>query len=341
VTSQSISPVFLDAGNRDAVERYVLARSLVGLSGLPVEVSSAGAGNMNLVLRVTPATGKPFIVKQGRPWVEKYKQIPAPPERTLVEAMFYDLVKGDPRVADRMPAVLGLDRTNHVLMLEDLGHAGDFTWIYADGAIPVSSVSRLLEWLNQLARIAVPPEARMILANRAMRALNHEHMFSLPLRAENGFDLDAITPGLRDAARDLIADSTYTAAVGVAGRRYLDDGSVLVHGDYFPGSWLMVTDGVRVIDPEFCFLGDPEFDCGILAAHLTIANCGPAILDMVTASAEERHLDLGRLATYAGVEIMRRLIGVAQLPIAFGIHTKRALLERSRRLVVEPQKGLS
>jgi 5-methylthioribose kinase len=44
----------------------------------------------------------------------------------------------------------------------------------------------------------------------------------------------------------------------------------------FPGSWLKAADGLRVIDPEFCFLGDPEFDCGILAAHLMIAQCGPA-----------------------------------------------------------------
>ena len=48
-----------------------------------------------------------------------------------------------------------------------------------------------------------------------------------------------------------------------------------------------------------------------------------------------------RLAGYAGVEIMRRLIGVAQLPIRSGIETKRTLLERSRRLLLEPNKGLA
>jgi hypothetical protein len=38
---------------------------------------------------------------------------------------------------------------------------------------------------------------------------------------------------------------------------------------------------------------------------------------------------------------MRRLIGVAQLPIAFGIDRKRALLALSRRLVVEPDRGFA
>jgi len=341
VTVPCAAPVFLDGDDREAIERYVVERGLVQPDGLPVGVSRAGAGNMNLVLRVTPAIGNPFIVKQGRPWVEKYKQIPAPADRTLVEAAFYDVARADPRVARRMPGVLDLDRANHVLVLEDVGRASDFTSIYTDGAIPASVVIILLEWLNDLAEVAVPAESRPLLANGAMRALNHEHIFSLPLREQNGLDLDAITPGLHDAALDLIADRDCTTAVAAAGQRYLDDGNALVHGDYFPGSWLMAPDGVRVIDPEFCFLGDPEFDCGILAAHLTIADCGPAVLNMVAASAEDRRLNLDRLATYAGIEIMRRLIGVAQLPITFRIDRKRALLERSRRLVIEPHKGLA
>ena len=341
MTIPSSAPAFLDADNREAIEQYVVGRGLVEPNGLPVEVSSAGAGNMNLVVRVTPTTGKPFILKQGRPWVEKYKQIPAPPERTLVEAAFYEVVRTDPRVAGRMPKVLDLDRANHVIAFEDLGRASDFTSIYADGEIPPSVVMTLLEWLNHLADVTIPVDSRELLSNRAMRALNHEHIFSLPVRAENGLDLDAITPGLNDAARDLISDRRYIDVVAAAGRRYLDDGSALAHGDFFPGSWLMAGDGVRVIDPEFCFPGDPEFDCGILAAHLTIANCVPAMLNLVVASAEARRLDLDRLAIYAGIEIMRRLIGVAQLPIAFGIDRKRTLLERSRRLVVDPHKGLA
>jgi len=341
VTIPVRTPAFLDADNREAIERYLVARGLVKLSELPVRLSPAGAGNMNLVLRVTPADGQPFIVKQGRPWVEKYKQIPAPPERTLVEAAFYNVVKDDPRVAGRMPNVLDVDQTNHVLVLEDAGSARDFTSIYADGAIAASTVGTLLDWLNHLTGVAVPVEHRAVLANRAMRTLNHEHMFSLPLREENGLDLDAINPGLHDSARGLITDRIYTDAVTAAGQRYLSDGGRLVHGDYFPGSWLNAAGGVRVIDPEFCFLGDPEFDCGILAAHLTIANCDPAALSMVAISAETRRLDLERVAIYAGVEIMRRLIGVAQLPIVFGIDRKRMLLERSRRLVVEPHKGLA
>jgi 5-methylthioribose kinase len=337
----TVQPWLLDPSNRLEIERYLVERRLVSAEALPIAIERAGAGNMNLALRVTPSAGRSFILKQGRPWVEKYPQIPAPFERTLVEAAFYAEIGREPRVASVMPAVLYMDADNHVLALEDVGGAGDFTSIYADGAIPATTVGALLDWLTQLASVAIPAERREALENRDMRALNHEHMFSLPLREGNGLDLDVVTPGLADAARALAEDHAYVKAVAGIGRRYLADGATLVHGDYFPGSWLKAHDGVRIIDPEFCFLGEPEVDCGILAAHLTLARCAPAALEMVAASAAKRGLDLALVEAYAGVEIMRRLIGVAQLPLAQGIDQKRSLLQHSRRLMLEPDKGLA
>jgi 5-methylthioribose kinase len=335
-----VEPALLDAGNRTEIERYVVARGLARADALPIAVERAGAGNMNLALRVTPAAGASFILKQGRPWVEKYPQIAAPFERTLVEAAFYAEVQREPRVASLMPAVLDVDAENHVLALEDVGRGGDFTTVYADAAIPAATVAALLEWLERLATVAVAADRRALFANRAMRSLNHEHMFRFPLLEANGLDLDAITPGLKDAARELSADRAYCDAVATLGHRYLADGVTLVHGDYFPGSWLNAGGAIRVIDPEFCFLGDAEFDCGILAAHLLLAGCGAGLLDMVVQSARARRLDRALVGGYAGVEIMRRLIGVAQLPLTAGAQRKKELLHHSRRLVVEPHKGL-
>jgi 5-methylthioribose kinase len=339
VLADDVHPKYLDGDNRVETERYVIARGLVGADALPIAVERAGAGNMNLALRVMPAVGPSFILKQGRPWVEKYKQIPAPSERTLVEAGFYSLVQGDPFLAGRMPAILDFDRDNLVLILEDVGD-GDFTSLYTDATIAVTTVGALLEWLERLAAAPVPDTNRPLLANRAMRALNHEHIFTLPLLENNALDLDRITPGLADAANELMRNSAYCEAVAALGSRYLADGDRLVHGDYFPGSWLKTADGVRVIDPEFCFLGDPEFDCGVMVAHLMIARCEPDLLEMVAASVIRRRLDSALVAAYAGVEIMRRLIGVAQLPLTDDIDRKRALLERSRTLVLEPHRSL-
>ena len=337
----TIQPWLLDPANRLEIERYVVERRLVSAERVPIAIERAGAGNMNLALRVTPAGGRSFILKQGRPWVEKYPQIPAPFERTLVEAAFYAEVERERQVSALMPQMLLVDEDNHVLALEDIGSGGDFTSIYADGAISAATVDVLLDWLARLAAVVIPPGRRETFANRAMRALNHEHMFSVPLREGNGLDLDAITPGLAEAARALARDHVYVEAVATIGRRYLADGVTLVHGDYFPGSWLQADEGVRIIDPEFCFLGEPEVDCGILAAHLTLARCAPAVLEQIAAAAVKRGLDLALVEAYAGVEIMRRLIGVAQLPLPHGIEVKRTLLQHSRRLLLEPDKGLA
>jgi 5-methylthioribose kinase len=333
-------PWLLDPSNQRDIERYLVERGLVSAARLPIAIQRAGDGNMNLALRLTPASGPSFVLKQGRPWVEKYPRIPAPFERTLVEAAFYAEVQQQPRVAALMPRLLHLDAANHILALEDIGSAGDFTSIYANGAIPATTVDTLLDWLTRLATVTIPMGRREVFANRAMRALNHEHMFIFPLRDRNGLDLNAITPGLADAARELVADHAYVVAVAALGQQYLADGGTLVHGDYFPGSWLKTDASVRIIDPEFCFLGEPEFDCGILVAHLALGCCAPAVIEMVTARAHARRLDLARLAAYAGVEIMRRLIGVAQLPLAYGIDRKRTLLRHSRRLILEPHQGL-
>ncbi len=334
-------PWLLDPSNQRDIERYLVDRGLVSVADLPITIQRAGDGNMNLTLRVTPTSGRPFVLKQGRPWVEKYPQIPAPFERTLVEAAFYAEVQHQPPVAALMPRLLQLDPANHILALEDIGGAGDFASIYANGEIAAATLGTLLDWLTRLAAVTIPAGRREVFANRAMRALNHEHMFIFPLRDGNGLDLNAITPGLADAARELAADHVYVGAVAAIGERYLADGETLVHGDYFPGSWLRADASVRIIDPEFCFLGEPEFDCGILAAHLALARCAPAAFETVTAHAQARRLDRDRVAAYAGVEIMRRLIGVAQLPLTGGIDQKRTLLQHSRRLVLEPQQGLT
>src|SRR3954471_450338 len=228
----------IDAADRASLERYLTSAGLLQLDETPIEIARAGAGNMNLALRVSTPRPRSFVVKQARPWVEKYPHIPAPFDRTLVEAAFYEAVRPEPRVASRMPALLHVDGADHILVLEDVGREGDFTTMYADSAMPSPVLGALLDWLRDLARVPFPDAARAALANRAMRALNHEHIFVFPLREANGHDLDAITPGLAAAARELARDEAYRDAVHAVGDRYLADGRALVHGDFFPGSWL-------------------------------------------------------------------------------------------------------
>ena len=309
----------------------------------------AGEGNMNCAVRVRTSTGS-FILKQSRPWLEKYPQIAAPFDRALVEGRFYRLVASSPTVAGQMPRLLWMDEQARIIALEDLGSASDFFPLYArEITLPEQTLTDLVAYLSALHGLAPASEVeREKLANLEMRALNHEHIFALPLRAENGLDLDAYTgtPGLAAAACSLKEDAAYVRAVSALGERYRQgSGNSLLHGDFFPGSFLRTSVGVRVIDPEFCFCGDAEYDLGIFAAHLLLAG-EPAeraeqVLRLYQPPAGAKiSPELAR--QYAGVEIMRRLIGVAQIPTLHAdLAQKSAWLELSRRLVLEPERGFS
>ena len=332
--------VFLDPEDRGAIERYARGRGFIGAEERLGAVSRAGEGNMNLTLRLV-TDRQSLILKQARPWVEKYPALAAPIGRSRVELAFYELTAGRSELARAMPHLLGSDASSGVLALQDLGEAQDFTALYRQGTLAESDLEELVAFLAALHRPleGLTRDQRTIFRNLEMRALNHEHIFRLPLARDNGLDLDAHSPGLADAADGLKGDPRYARAVAALGRRYLDDGPVLVHGDYFPGSWLRTGGGIRIIDPEFCFLGTPAFDVGVLLAHLALARqpaaLGERILDLYLSSAPPGGGDFVRLArAFAGVEIMRRLIGVAQLPLAHDPETRFALLEASRELVL-------
>ena len=332
MTAMSPEPL-LDREDPDAFERYARRAGFLEPSEALVELSKAGEGNMNLALRVRTSK-RTFILKQSRPWVEKYPQIPAPAERALVELAFYEATRSRPDLASAMPNLLGADETACVLTLEDLGPAQDLTTIYEGPGLTEIELDALVSFLETLHRPWPELRGRSIFENRKMRALNHEHIFRFPLDPSNGLDLDGFTVGLAAVAEPLIRHETYRAEVASLGELYLRDGATLLHGDYFPGSWLRTTDGVRVIDPEFCFLGPRAFDIGVMLAHLYFADAIPEHRSRVLALCETSEQECRLARRFAGVEIMRRLIGVAQLPITPHLEVKARLLDLSKELVL-------
>lgn len=326
---------FLDLENLTALRRY-LAEIGVLADGRPiVAVSKAGQGNMNCTLRVQLAGGASVVVKQSRPWVERYPEIDAPWDRALSEARFYILTSAHDEVAAKLPKLIEVDPENRVLVLEDLGAASDFTDCYRGSDLEAPQVRSLVLWLAELHAIPFQSKTRASLTNLDMRRLNHEHLFRFPLDVDNGLDLDAITAGLQVAASDLAGDAEYRARVGALGELYLGAGNSLLHGDFFPGSWLQTRGGPFVIDPEFAFFGPAEFDVGVMLAHLYLGRQNAAVHETVVSHYQPGIGFNWRLALeFCGVEIMRRLIGVAQLPITYGLTDKQRLLQLSRDLIL-------
>lgn len=331
---------FLDAGDLKGLAAYLQARGWLAPDETLRGAAKAGEGNMNYTLRVSTSQ-RSFILKQARPWVEKYPHIAAPWERALVEGQFYKAIAEDAELAARMPQLLGLDAQSHILALEDLGEAQDFTSLYRGEELMDAQLEELAAYLSRLHFLPGDTERKRMFTNRAMRTLNHFHIFDFPLQLANGVELDAITPGLNEVARNLKLDGDFVNTVKDLGELYLRDGGTLLHGDYFPGSWLQTAQGVRVIDPEFCFYGPLEFDLGVMIAHLYLSGQKVRLAhELLTKYKPARSLHQTLLWQFAGIEIMRRLIGVAQLPLNFDLEAKSELLLLARELVLHPLGGI-
>ncbi|SEA67194.1 5-methylthioribose kinase [Flavobacterium gillisiae] len=301
-----------------------------------VSISKPGDGNMNCVLRIETAT-RSIIIKQSRGYVEKYPQVLAPANRVLTEGAFYKKIASVQGVQEIMPKLLGVDGVNNLIALEDLGKSNDYTVLYdLKQKIQEGELQQLVNYLNGLHQSFQKTVVDDELENTEMRKLNYEHIFEYPFREENGFDLDTVQEGLQAVAMPYKKDTELKQKIERLGSLYLSKGKYLLQGDYYPGSWLKTADGIKVIDPEFCFYGLREFDLGVFLAHMYLTQQKESTITFI----KENYYSFEELNTtilngFIGTEIMRRLIGLAQLPLKMELKTKAALLAFARDLILK------
>ncbi|PRX56395.1 phosphotransferase [Flagellimonas meridianipacifica] len=291
-------------------------------------LQKAGEGNMNVVLRVQ-TNHRSFILKQSRPYVQKYPQIEAPLERIAVERHFYKALEGS-SIATSFPKVIAYDAGQYLMMQEDLGQCDDMGYLYGQRKVSSQQIRKLVQLagtIHSVGKLDTFPQ------NRQLRELNHQHIFILPFLKENGFSLNAVQEGLQELSLPFKTDDLLKKKVTEIGEIYLSQGTCLIHGDYYPGSWLSQEDSIYIIDPEFSFIGFPEFDLGIMAAHLTMATSNFLVVEEVLKVYKGAH-DPILVRQVAGVEILRRLIGLAQLPMQRTLNEKTHLLQEARNMVL-------
>lgn len=346
--------------NRPAVEAHLQSLGWLAPEEPLLSLAPPAMGNMNRTLRAETPT-RTFILKQAVPFVARYPEIPAPVNRLDVESAFYSAVSTCPALAMRTPRILGEDRPNHLLCMTDLGQGPDFLSLYeAETESPVRTgnnggqLTAVVYWLWKLHALSLesrveetieqtfeqagkPVRGTTVLENRAMRVLNHAHIFDIPLQADNGL---ALSSELRQIQRAYANDAELKQSARALGAIYLGkadhaSATVLLHGDYYPGSWLKhQTMGVMVIDPEFAFPGPPEFDVGVLIAHLTMAGLEQTEVMMLLRSyVTPPRFSYPLALAFAGMEIIRRLLGVAQLPLTANEETKTGWLQAARSMV--------
>ncbi len=326
----------LKIDNLIEIESYLKDRKWISEEDKILKVEKPGDGNMNFTLRVYISTGKTLILKQSKDFVEKYPSISAPANRAVIEGKFYEFILSNEKLKAFMPSLIGIDEVNNIIALQDLGFSSDYSFLYLPNQeIDKEQVVEIISFLNELHNGFKDGFHPPIFENKAMRILNHEHIFLYPFMEDNGFNLDSILPGLQNEALTYKKDVNLKNKIKYLGDLYLSNGPYLLHGDFYPGSFLNTDKGVKIIDPEFCFFGFAEFDLGVLIAHLKLSGQSQEIIDLAITSYEKREdFSINLLFQFVGVEILRRIIGLAQLPLSSSIETRVELCKEAKELLI-------
>lgn len=310
------------------LQQYLSTKNCLYPGETILKVEKPGEGNMNVVLRII-TDQRSFIAKQSRPYVQKYQDIEAPLDRIEVEHQFYQAIQNE-AIRSYIPAILSHDPEEHLVLMEDLGQCHDMTFLYGQKHIPLEQLQQLVHIVHTVHTSETPVDFPK---NRTLRNLNHQHIFVLPFEEDNGFHLDDVQIGLQALSLTYKNDRKLQQVIDTIGKRYLSDGTILLHGDYYPGSWMMEQQQIYMIDPEFSFMGFAEFDLGVMAAHLIIATMEDRCLDHI-ATYYTSPFDRTLTRQMAGIEIMRRLIGLAQLPLNRSIPEKAYLLQMAHKMIL-------
>lgn len=335
--SQFPNASYFDAEHLDELPEFLEEKGWILGNEKVIHTEKPGEGNMNFVRRIV-TDKRSFIIKQGRPWVEKYPEIEAPVERLKVEARFYQLIMRDPFFMEYSPELIAYDPLNLMICFEDLGEGSDFSFCYRKSErISVAHLSALLEYITHLHRMDWGGQKDTFPSNQELKKLNYEHIFRFPYRKDNGFDLDTVQEGLQKVANPVKQNKFLKGRIKELGSVYLDAGPILIHGDYYPGSWLKVGTEVKVIDPEFAFFGYAEFDVGVMAAHLLMSGMETKVVGTTLKNYHPVNgFDYDLFMGFCGTEILRRLIGLAQLPLELTIDEKEDLIELASNFIISP-----
>ncbi|MXW00938.1 MAG: phosphotransferase [Holophagales bacterium] len=346
----------------DQAGRVDLVMGAVGWLGDEEQVTTCASlgGESSTVMRVElqelRGGWRTAVLKQSLPWLRRDESVAMPSGRWHGERAFYAEVARVPEAAAHMPRLMAANEARSLLLLEDFRGASNLASIYRGGSLADEAAQALGAFLRAL-RLGTRGGEEPDLASTGMKALNHRLLFETPFAsvmaggdgvgpdgsAPGDAALDVTEPGLGEAAAALRSDRAFREAVSKLGGRFLGAGACLVHGAFHPANWLLLPDGgVRVVDPQYGGWGDAEFDIGTGLAHLLLARqpeeVVAAFLSAAVGSEEaedcESGVDRELIARYAGVEIVRRLIGGGQLPLEAEAGFRSGLLETARKAVL-------
>lgn len=273
-------------------------------------------GRTATTTRVTTDGGATRIIRQPGAWRSgRPPHVASPDDRLAVEGEFYRLVQPWAAVAQRMPTCLGVDRSDHVLVLEDLGTARTRGDLYAGGRLDDRDLDDLTAYLLALHGVPGTEADLGSLRSDSVRLARHVERFEEPIAASRVDALATRAPRLERHVDAIRTDVHVRATMRDLGARFLDGQGSLLHGDFRPARWMPSPRGMRVLGPGFATAGPPALDLGFFVAHLLLAGQPHGVVGQVLRRYRRGALvDLGDVSACAGLEMIRGRLGAT--PVA-------------------------
>jgi len=313
-----------------------------------VEVQEIGDGNINYVFRLI-GEERALIFKQSVPYARVVgDDMPLPLDRVRVEAKVLEEYAAI--VPGSVPQVYLLDREMALVVIEDLSDLEVGRTALIQGTESESFAEDVGEFIAKTlfytSDFYLNPEEKKVrsalLTNQGMRQLTEDLVFTRPFAFHES---NVFEPQLRQDVLFLSRDEALRLEVAKLKHAFMTKSDALIHSDLHTGSIFVGPGKTLVFDPEFAFYGPFGFDIGQFIANLFLNGLGtPAYLDkrfqnaletwyaftntfssLWRTESREPYTAVDGFLThllretftdalgYAGCELIRRAIGIAQI----------------------------
>ena len=333
-------------------------------------IEEIGDGNLNTVYRVSNAARpeRSIVLKHAPPYIKILgPDYPLSTERLTYESRALDVYNR--LVSGTVPVQYSFDADMVVIAMEDLRDARVLRDDLIAGTVDITipeQIGRFMAvvhsqtYIDNLDR-ETAQHYKQQFANTTMQSITADYVFTFPYTEH---ETNFWTPGLEPDVQGLKADTDFLEQTAHLKQVFLTAQQGITHGDLHTGSVLVQDDTAKVIDAEFAFYGPVGFDLGLYWANYLLSyfshqgalsvqsvlkaaivqtwHTYSAEFKMVNAELKAKILQniFHEAVGFAGLEILRRLIGAAHVKDIEGIadisrklHVERAALQFGTVLV--------
>lgn len=326
---------------------------------VPLRIEEIGDGNLNTVYRVSDVEHpeRSLVLKHAPPYIKILgPDYPLSTERLTYESRALEIY--NQLVSGTVPAQYDFDAAMSVIAMEDLRDASVLRDDLIAGKVEPSiaeQIGRFMGIVHSQTYVDNIPKAaaqhyRQQFANTTMQSITADYVFTFPFTEH---ETNFCASGLEPDVRQLKADTDFLQQAAHLKHIFLSAQQGVTHGDLHTGSVLVQDNTAKVIDAEFAFYGPVGFDIGLYWAnyllsffshqdtsHVQSALKTAIVQTWQTYTTEFKLVDSNLKAQtlqnifrdaigFAGLEMLRRLIGAAHVKDIEGI------VNLSRKLSVE------